>query len=475
MTKSHFLRGVCLLFLLSNPFACKKEDATPVVIPAPAISSLDPAIGGFGTQVTITGSNFGSTAALNTVSFNGKPATIVSANTSSIVAQVPDGAGTGPVMVTTGGKSGSFAGSFTYRLTATTSMLIGDGSITFKAGQGTNASVGGLRELIANPANEYLYGWQPVADGEQLRKFATDGTVSDVVPAIKSPIALTGGQYAFLDHLSFSPSGRAYCIVTIRNSQGTSSPIKSAQVGFVDTDGSLKLLTPPATSPPVTFAQINGLYARTDAELYVIGRVTINAQGEVDKRLYKITSSGYTFIAGGSGGAMVDGKGAEGRFGRAEKSNHLTADKAGNLFVVDNACIRKVTPDGMVTTLAGSGVYAPENSYTFKTEIKDGQGRQAILGKDDYLTIDNNDNLYLTGITSGYLNNYIRKVSPDGTVTTLISKFPDQNTNQLTPDKYDVNIGWISGAAPDKQGNLYFANLNNTNKSTGIWKLTAAH
>ncbi len=70
----------------------------------PAISSIQPESGTVGTEVTISGSNFGSTIAENTVLFNGVEAQIISATPTQIVAEVPEGATGGPVEVRVGNE-----------------------------------------------------------------------------------------------------------------------------------------------------------------------------------------------------------------------------------------------------------------------------------------------------------------------------------------------------------------------------------
>jgi RHS repeat-associated protein len=79
---------------------------TLTVLPLPSISSLSPTVGIPGQSVTISGTNFGASQGASTVTFNGTAATtIASWSPTSIVAAVPAGATTGPVVVTTGGSS----------------------------------------------------------------------------------------------------------------------------------------------------------------------------------------------------------------------------------------------------------------------------------------------------------------------------------------------------------------------------------
>src|SRR5262249_41452514 len=73
------------------------------VTPAPAITSLTPATGGFGSSFTIAGTNFGLTQGNGKVTLNGVPCTVTSWGDTSIVARVPDGVTTGDVVVTAAG------------------------------------------------------------------------------------------------------------------------------------------------------------------------------------------------------------------------------------------------------------------------------------------------------------------------------------------------------------------------------------
>ena len=69
----------------------------------PSIASLSPTTGALGAQVTITGTNFGSSQGTSTVTFNGTAATVTSWSATSIATTVPSGATTGNVVVTVGG------------------------------------------------------------------------------------------------------------------------------------------------------------------------------------------------------------------------------------------------------------------------------------------------------------------------------------------------------------------------------------
>ena len=69
--------------------------------PVPVVSSVSPSSGPPGTQVTISGSNFGSSQGSSTVTIGGQPAQVVSWSDTKIVVTVPEGTNGGPVVVTT--------------------------------------------------------------------------------------------------------------------------------------------------------------------------------------------------------------------------------------------------------------------------------------------------------------------------------------------------------------------------------------
>ncbi len=112
----------------------------------------------------------------------------------------------------------------------------------------------------------------------------------------------------------------------------------------------------------------------------------------------------------------------------------VAVDSAGNVYVADgqNDTIRKVTPAGVVTTLAGSpGQYG----------IIDGTGSNARFKGPSGVAVDSAGNVYV----ADYGNHAIRKVTPAGVVTTLpaVSPFPqgvavDSASNVYVADPWRI-------------------------------------
>jgi sugar lactone lactonase YvrE len=114
----------------------------------------------------------------------------------------------------------------------------------------------------------------------------------------------------------------------------------------------------------------------------------------------------FTFAGNGNQG-FVDATGTSAEFGSPKA---ITVDKLGNVYVVDglNYAIRVITPEGVVSTLAGNGT----SGYV------DGQGTSAEFEAPQGIAVDESGNVY---VSEGNLDNNqrIRKITPSGYVTTL--------------------------------------------------------
>ena len=164
-------------------------------------------------------------------------------------------------------------------------------------------------------------------------------------------------------------------------------------------------------------------------------------------RIYKVTPEGNVSTLAGGRKGFADGRGSAARFGYP---TGIAIDAAGNLYVADrgNHRIRKVTPEGEVSTLAGG-----EQGFA------DGQGNAARFFWPDGIAIDAAGNLYVADMG----NHRIRKVTPDGTVSTLAGSGPTGYDNGGFADGEGSAARFNSptGIAIDTVGNLYVADSKN--------------
>ena len=142
-------------------------------------------------------------------------------------------------------------------------------------------------------------------------------------------------------------------------------------------------------------------------ELAVAPNGDIFATDEHNSIIRKVTQTGIvTTLAGRAGAVGVDdGMGEEARF---QHPRGIAVDRNGMIYVADtgNQVIRRITPLGRVTTLAG---LATVRGHT------DGKGLKAQLDAPASIAVDSHGVLY---VTNGQ-DNLIRKISPDGEVSTL--------------------------------------------------------
>ncbi|HEY1738698.1 MAG TPA: fibronectin type III domain-containing protein [Acidimicrobiia bacterium] len=150
-----------------------------------------------------------------------------------------------------------------------------------------------------------------------------------------------------------------------------------------------------------------------------------------------------TTLAGSGNTSFADGTGTNASF---NEPNNLAVDSSGNIYIADtnNNRIRKVTPAGVVTTLAGNGTAGYVN----------GSGSSAEFNAPNGIAIDSSGNVYV-GDTN---NNDIRKVTSSGT-TSLFAGSSSQTAGST--DGSNATFNQPNGLAFDASGNLYVADANN--------------
>ena len=166
--------------------------------------------------------------------------------------------------------------------------------------------------------------------------------------------------------------------------------------------GSQQLPRAPGTGPAAQLDAPYGLTIDGAGDLYV-----------TDIRSYtvrEISPSGVVTTLAGLAGSYgsADGAGAAARF---QYPIGASADGAGALYVADlgNETIRKITPAGVVTTLAGS---------TSAAGSQDGTGSGARFNRPSGLAVDAAGDVFVADTG----NDTIRMITPDGVVTTVVGK-----------------------------------------------------
>jgi sugar lactone lactonase YvrE len=196
--------------------------------------------------------------------------------------------------------------------------------------------------------------------------------------------------------------------------------------------------TSPAPSPPAP-PQVAPTPPVTNA-------VPVAAPAPTPVAVTLASPPGFTTFAGQPGiKGYTDGPVAQAEF---RLPNNVAVDHLGNVYVADTAndVIRKITPDGVVSTLAG----APHSHGS-----ADGPGSQARFWAPFGIAVDASGTIYVADTA----NNTIRKITADGIVSTLAGLAGHAGTNDGANFSARFRNPW--SVAVDTSSNVFVADMSN--------------
>jgi len=185
-----------------------------------------------------------------------------------------------------------------------------------------------------------------------------------------------------------------------------------------------------------------GLAFDPEGNLYIADRE--------NHRVRKLDTSGNISTFAGIGKAGFSGDGGPAVRAKLNLPSGLAADEKGNLYISDrsNDRIRVVDKKGVIRTYAGTGVAGFQGDA--------GPALKAQLDKPFGIALDEAENLYIADRN----NNRVRKVSPEGIITTVAGDGGFFFMGDNGP-AYRASVAAPTGVAVDKKGNLYIADRNN--------------
>jgi sugar lactone lactonase YvrE len=240
-----------------------------------------------------------------------------------------------------------------------------------------------------------------VADrfGHRIRKISNSGIVSILAGSGATGSADGQGTAASFNEpwgLCADSLGNVYVADTrnnkIRKIDVNGNVTTLAGTGSFGTSNGAALASTFGNPTGVAIDENTGIIYVADHLTHIIRR--IDPAGNVS------TLAGSPYLTG-----TANGTGNNARF---DRPYGIRLDNNGNIIVADewNHTIRRVTPTGLVTTIAGTGTIGST----------DGQGAAAAFNYPWDVAIDVNDNIF---VADGY-NNTIRKIDPAGNVTTYV-------------------------------------------------------
>lgn len=196
----------------------------------------------------------------------------------------------------------------------------------------------------------------------------------------------------------------------------------------------------PALSVPLTL--VDGIAVDDAGNIYISHRSK--------HRIRKINREGIITTVAGNGEAGYSGDGGPALRASLNCPAGLTLDAQGNLYIADrnNHRVRKVSPDGLITTVAGDGTadFGGDN----------GPATKAHLNLPSDVAVDKEGNLFI----SDRSNNRIRKVDTRGIISTFAGLGPAWYGGDFEL-ALDAFLKFPFGIDLDDQGNLYIADRGN--------------
>lgn len=326
-------------------------------------------------------------------------------------------------------------------------------TITTVAGNGTAGYSGdggpATAAALVNPAGVALdsAGTLSVTDaiGDRVRSVSPAGVITTVAGTGSCCYSGDGGPATaasmyYPSELAVDGAGNLYIADAWNDRVRKVSP-----AGVITTAAGSKVAGFAGDGGPATGASLNN---PMDVAVDGAGNLYIADLG--NNRIRKIRSDGVITTVAGNGTAGYSGDGGPAMAASLNNPRGLAVDGAGNLFIADlaNNRIRKVSPDGVITTVAGIGAAG----YS-------GDGGLATAARLDFpfdVTVDGGGNLYIADT----YNLRVRKVDTAGVITTVAGN----GSYPASGDGGPATAASLSAASVDVDaaGNLYIAdNYNN--------------
>jgi serine/threonine-protein kinase len=182
------------------------------------------------------------------------------------------------------------------------------------------------------------------------------------------------------------------------------------------------------------------MFMGTDGSLYVSSLDT--------DIVHRIAKDGAVTTVAGTGKGGFTGDGGPATLAGLHGPGAVVVDKYGNVYIPDtqNNRIRRVTPDGTITTVVGNGTagYSGDGGPATLAEINGVEG----------MAVGPDGSLYL----ADYANERIRKVAPNGIITTIAGNGQKGYTGTPTPAAA-AQVNDPNSIAVADDGTIYIGNL----------------
>ncbi len=192
----------------------------------------------------------------------------------------------------------------------------------------------------------------------------------------------------------------------------------------------------------------------TSALLLYPRAIAIDSSGNLyiadtsSNRIRKVASSGQISTVAGTGLSGFGGEGVQASASPVSFPVGVAFDRAGNLYIAESSRLRRMTPAGVITTVAGTGGFGSSG---------DGGPATAAQVSPVAIAVDGDGNLY---ISEGFNSHRVRKVTPSGTISTIAGTGSAGFSGDGGPGNL-AQLNFPANVAVDGAGNLYIADQSN--------------
>ncbi len=315
------------------------------------------------------------------------------------------------------------------------------------------ADTGNFRVRTIPPDGTIRSSFQLIVTGTRGRPF----------PADPHGIAIDSSGNAFVSSpslgsiLRVAPNG-AFVTIVRGLRQPTGLALDSAGNLYIAETGDNRIVKRTPDGNILTLSSGAGIRARARAVptwnapegLAIDGRGNLYVSDTGNHRVRRMSPDGSIVTVAGRGAPGSDGDGGPAVAAFLRSPRGLAADAAGNIYIADtgNGRVRKVSADGMITTVAGIG------SASLGSDS--GPADHILLHSPRGMAVDDHSNLYIADTGS----NRIIQVAPDRRARTVAGTGVEGFSGDGGPAEM-AQLNQPQAVATDGDGNLYIADTAN--------------
>jgi uncharacterized protein (TIGR03437 family) len=326
---------------------------------------------------------------------------------------------------------------------STITTLAGNGSAAY-SGDGGPANAAGLNHprglAVDSIGNVYISD----VDNRRIRRVSPNGLITTIagngIPGDSGDGGLAvNASLSDVTGLALDDAGNLYIA-----DAGNRRVRKVTTGGIISTFAGTGIQGFSGDGGPATSAQLN----RPSSVIFSTGSLYIADSS--NQRIRRVSSNGTITTVAGNGVAGFSGDGGLATSASLMFPLGMVRDSAGNLYFADgdNNRVRRISPDGVITTVAGNGAgrFAGDQ----------GPAISASLNIPEDVALDGAGNMFIADAG----NNRVRKIDSFGVITTLAGTGTDGYSGDGGPASEAVlNFPW--GLTTDASGNVYIADRVN--------------